>query len=183
MTVFLQGLAGHFGLNAAREKLRVAHALADLPKISASFAQGEISYSRVRAMTRVATAENEAFLLMIARHGTASHVERALRQYRRAKQSASTRARRVNTSRCWNGRARSRSVPVSFSAVAHSHDQDYPWVFCWQNSLLEKFTDPACETLARPTVRIQSSKSPQTSSALRVDDFPARRFSSLFSAR
>ena len=85
MTVFLQGLAGHFGLNAAREKLRVAHALINLPKISAAFAQGEISYSRVRAMTRVATGENEAFLLMIARHGTASHVERALRQYRRAK--------------------------------------------------------------------------------------------------
>ena len=73
------------GLNAAREKLRVAHALADLPKISAAFAQGEISYSKVRAMTRVATAENEGFLLMIARHGTASHVERAVRQYRRAK--------------------------------------------------------------------------------------------------
>lgn len=72
-------------LNAAREKLRVAHALADLPRISASFAQGEISYSKVRAMTRVATAENEEFLLMIARHGTASHVERAVRQYRRAK--------------------------------------------------------------------------------------------------
>lgn len=72
-------------LNAAREKLRVAHALADLPRISASFAQGQISYSKVRAMTRVATAENEAFLLMIARHGTASHVERAVRQYRRAK--------------------------------------------------------------------------------------------------
>jgi len=73
------------GLNAAREKLRVAHALADLPKISAAFAQGEISYSKVRAMTRVATVENEEFLLMIARHGTASHVERAVRQFRRAR--------------------------------------------------------------------------------------------------
>ncbi len=73
------------GLNAAREKLRVAHALIDLPKISAAFSRGEISYSKVRAMTRVATAENEEFLLMIARHGTASHVERAVRQYRRAR--------------------------------------------------------------------------------------------------
>ena len=73
------------GLNAAREKLRVAHALAELPKISAAFASGQISYSKVRAMTRVATAENEEFLLMIARHGTASHVERAVRQYRRLK--------------------------------------------------------------------------------------------------
>ena len=43
------------GMNAAREKVRVANALGDLPKISASFASGEISYSKVRAMTRVAT--------------------------------------------------------------------------------------------------------------------------------
>ncbi|WP_376691153.1 HNH endonuclease [Wenzhouxiangella sp. EGI_FJ10409] len=75
------------GLNAAREKLRVAHALADLPRISASFSKGEISYSKVRAMTRVATDDNEEFLLMIALHGTASHMERAVRQFRRAKRN------------------------------------------------------------------------------------------------
>ncbi|PKL95040.1 MAG: hypothetical protein CVV18_06980 [Gammaproteobacteria bacterium HGW-Gammaproteobacteria-8] len=42
-------------LGAAREKLRVAHALEDLPKISAEFRRGTISFSKVRAMTRVAT--------------------------------------------------------------------------------------------------------------------------------
>ena len=73
------------GLNAAREKVRVANALGELPKISASFARGEISYSKVRAMTRVATAENEDYLLMIAHHGTAYHVETLVRKYRRAK--------------------------------------------------------------------------------------------------
>ena len=51
------------GMNAAREKVRVANALGELPKISASFARGEISYSKVRAMTRVATAENEDYLV------------------------------------------------------------------------------------------------------------------------
>ncbi len=74
-------------MNAAREKVRVAHSLGDLPKISGSFSKGEISYSKVRAMTRVATPENEEFLLMIALHGTASHVERAVRQFRRAKRN------------------------------------------------------------------------------------------------
>ena len=59
------------GMNAAREKVRVAHALGELPKISACFARGEISYSKVRAMTRVATVDNEADLLMMAKHGTA----------------------------------------------------------------------------------------------------------------
>ena len=72
-------------MNAAREKVRVANALADLAKISESFASGEISYSKVRAMTRVATAENEDYLLMIARHGTAHHVETLVRKYRRVK--------------------------------------------------------------------------------------------------
>ena len=84
-------------LGAAREKVRVAHALADLPKISAAFREGRLSYSKVRAMTRVATPDNEDYLLMIARHGTASHVERLVRAYRRvgrceARQKLSRRA-------------------------------------------------------------------------------------------
>jgi Domain of unknown function (DUF222) len=67
---------------AAREKVRVARALEHLPKISASFERGEISYSKVRAMTRVATVANEDALLNVALHGTASHVERLVRKYR-----------------------------------------------------------------------------------------------------
>jgi hypothetical protein len=70
------------GMLAAREKVRTARALEKLPQISASFARGEISYSKVRAMTRVATAANEDVLLNIALHGTASHVEKLVRKYR-----------------------------------------------------------------------------------------------------
>lgn len=69
-------------LGAAREKLRVAHALKGLPRISAAFAKGALSYSKVRAMTRVANVENEDYLLMIAEHGTAVHVETLVRAYR-----------------------------------------------------------------------------------------------------
>jgi hypothetical protein len=72
-------------LGAAREKVRVAHALKELPGISDQFRLGEISYSKVRAMTRVATIENEDYLLGIARYGTAAHVERLVRQYRKVK--------------------------------------------------------------------------------------------------
>jgi len=43
-------------LGAAREKLRVAHALERLPLMAAAMARGELSYSKVRALTRVATA-------------------------------------------------------------------------------------------------------------------------------
>ena len=74
-----------FNLGTAREKVRMAHALKDLPKISEKFRRGKISYSKVRAITRVATQENEDYLLEIARFGTASHVERLVHNYRKVK--------------------------------------------------------------------------------------------------
>ncbi len=73
------------GMNAAREKVRVAHALAELPKINEEFARGALSYSKVRAMTRIADEKNEDYLLMIAEHGTAHHVEKLVSKYRTAK--------------------------------------------------------------------------------------------------
>ena len=71
------------GFNAARERLRMAHALVELPKIRAGFAEGRLSFSKVRAMTRVGTPENEDLLLNIATHGATHHVERFVSQYRR----------------------------------------------------------------------------------------------------
>src|SRR6202051_4476461 len=71
-------------LGAAREKVRVAHALAGLPQVAASMARGELSDSKVRALTRVACPATEETLLMIALHGTAYHVERLVQGYRRA---------------------------------------------------------------------------------------------------
>ena len=75
------------GMNAAREKVRVAHALAELPRISAAFARGKLSYSKVRAMTRIADADNEEYLLMVARHGTAYHVEKLVSRYRHCRRA------------------------------------------------------------------------------------------------
>ena len=70
------------GAVAAREKVRVARALEQLPEISDAFAKGEISYSKVRAMTRVATPANESVLVSVALNGTAGHVEKLVRKYR-----------------------------------------------------------------------------------------------------
>jgi hypothetical protein len=69
------------GAVAAREKVRVARALERLPEISEAFSSGELSYSKVRAMTRVATAANESVLVHVARYGTAAHVEKLVRKY------------------------------------------------------------------------------------------------------
>jgi hypothetical protein len=74
-------------LGAAREKVRVAHALTKLPQVAAAMARGALSYSKVRALTRVACEQTEAYFLEIALHGTASHVEKLVRGYRRAKEA------------------------------------------------------------------------------------------------
>ncbi|HXO26904.1 MAG TPA: DUF222 domain-containing protein [Thermoanaerobaculia bacterium] len=68
---------------AAREKVRVARALGALPLLSAAMRRGEVSYSKVRALTRIATPANEQDLLSFARAGTAAHVERLVRGMRR----------------------------------------------------------------------------------------------------
>ena len=70
-------------MGAAREKVRVARALEALPKVSELFATGQLSYSKVRAITRVATPENEAYLIGVALQGTASHLERLTAAYRK----------------------------------------------------------------------------------------------------
>ena len=70
---------------AATEKVRTARALESLPKIAAAFGEGRLSYSKVRALTRAATAETEDMLLHIALNGTAAHVERTVRGFRRVR--------------------------------------------------------------------------------------------------
>jgi hypothetical protein len=73
-------------MGAAREKVRVARALEALPLIDAAMGRGELSYSKVRALTRVASPATEAVLLNVALHGTTHHVETLVRQFRRARE-------------------------------------------------------------------------------------------------
>jgi Domain of unknown function (DUF222)/HNH endonuclease len=67
---------------AAREHVRVARRLQELPLIRAAFAEGRLSYSKVRALTRVENVEHEEGLLSLARHSTAAQLERMVRAYR-----------------------------------------------------------------------------------------------------
>jgi 5-methylcytosine-specific restriction endonuclease McrA len=78
-------------LGAAREKVRVARALGDLPRLAQALARGELSYAKVRALTRVATPETEERLLGVGRAGTAQHVERIVRGWRRMDRKAEAR--------------------------------------------------------------------------------------------
>jgi uncharacterized protein DUF222/HNH endonuclease len=88
-----QWLAWRVGmdLGAARQRVRVARALGSLPLLAAALPRGELSYAKVRALTRVATPEIEERLLAIGRAGTACHVERIVRGWRRVDALAEAR--------------------------------------------------------------------------------------------
>src|SRR3954468_24354080 len=72
------------GLRAAREHVRVARALTGLPAIRAVFSEGRLSYSQVRALTRVAGPETEAELLELARFATGGQLDKIVRGYHKA---------------------------------------------------------------------------------------------------
>jgi len=79
-------LSWRVGLDAAtaREKVRVARALGKLPAIDEALRVGKLSYAKVRALTRVATAANEARLLEMALYATGAQLERLCRGLRGA---------------------------------------------------------------------------------------------------
>jgi hypothetical protein len=83
------------GLSAAREKVRTAHALRALPAISAAFEQGQLSYSKVRALTRAAHVHDEDLLLAYALSTTAENVEERCRQIRNVAPESAHHARRA----------------------------------------------------------------------------------------
>ena len=78
---------------AAREHVRVARALRDLPVIRAEFGAGRLSDAKVRALTRIATAENEGGLAEIAGPMTGNQLERFARAHRQVSQADDAAAR------------------------------------------------------------------------------------------
>lgn len=103
----------------ARDHLRVAHALADLPAVTAAFAAGRVSYSKVRALTRIATPATEEGLLGIALHGTTSQLESLVAAARAGADPRPARARRgLRWSRATDG-----SLLVSLRIPAEQGEQ------------------------------------------------------------
>jgi hypothetical protein len=80
---------------AAQEHVRVARCLEELPKIRVAFSRGELTYSKVCALTRVACADNQDLLLEHARHATAAQLERICRAYRGVTLREAGRAREL----------------------------------------------------------------------------------------
>ena len=84
----------------AREKVRVAQALKHLPLVSAAFRTGELSYSKVRSLTRVANVDNEEDLVAFALRNTASHVAGYCRELRMGTPQSDGIAERAFANRC-----------------------------------------------------------------------------------
>src|SRR5690242_15699331 len=78
----------------AREHVRVARALRELPVIGGEFAAGRLSYAKVRALTRIATPETDAGLVELAEPMTAGQLDRFARAHRKVSAVDDKRARR-----------------------------------------------------------------------------------------
>jgi hypothetical protein len=159
-------------MGAAREKLRVAHALASLPKVSEAFEHGRLSYSKVRALTRVAGADNEDYLLALALGGTASQLELLVRAYRRCKRvDENARAGRQHDRRrlsCW--------YDDDGSLVIEA------WLPSEQGALVMKAIEAAMDqaTDARWQARPAENVSAETSTTAEpIESFPQRRADAL----
>ncbi len=79
-------LAWTCGLTArtARDHVRVARRLPEMPLVAAAFTAGELSYSQVRAITRAAPFHDEVALLEVALRSTTAQLERHVRALRSA---------------------------------------------------------------------------------------------------
>jgi len=86
-------------LATAREKVRVAHALKPLPEMSAAFEKGDLAYSKVRAMTRVATPDNEHGLIGYAQDHTTHRVQERCLQMRNVQDGSIDEAMRLQNAR------------------------------------------------------------------------------------
>ena len=96
-----ESLAWRIGVTRgpANEKVKAARALEELPLISQAMSRGEVSFSKVRALTRAATPDNEGELLEFARAGSAAKLERLVRGWKRLSRSDEQQAERVRHSR------------------------------------------------------------------------------------
>jgi Domain of unknown function (DUF222)/HNH endonuclease len=82
-------------LSTAREKVRTAHALRNLPAIAAAFEQGRLSYSKVKALTRVAHRHDEDLLLAYALDANVARVAEPCQQIRNVAPESAHHARRA----------------------------------------------------------------------------------------
>ena len=93
-------------LGTARDQVRVARRLEDLPQLAAAFGDGQVSYSKVRAITRVAELDDGIDWIAMARHSSAAQLEKLVRGVSRARVDEA--AERDPEAAAWQLRTRTR---------------------------------------------------------------------------
>jgi hypothetical protein len=114
-------------LVTARERVRVARKLADFARIDDALRRGEVSYSKVRAMLRVATPANEAMLLDAARLMTASHLEKLSRKYALVQRHGQDANPRDDEQRRYLRRRDTEDGMVKIETVLHPEEAELLW--------------------------------------------------------
>src|SRR4051812_46490684 len=114
-------------LVAARDRVRVARKLAEFALIDDALRRGEVSYSKVRAVLRVATPANEALLLDHARLMTASQLEKTCRKYTLVQQHGKDDHPQVDEQRRYVRRRDLEDGMVKIEAVLHPDEAELVW--------------------------------------------------------
>ncbi|HEX8115520.1 MAG TPA: DUF222 domain-containing protein [Kofleriaceae bacterium] len=114
-------------LVTARDHVRVARKLAGFPAIDDALRCGEVSYSKVRAMLRVATPANEVLLLEHAKLMTASQLEKLCRKYALVQRHGEDRHPQVDEQRRYVRRRDTEDGMVKIEAVLHPEEAEMVW--------------------------------------------------------
>ena len=108
-------------LAAARENVRIAHALEELPLAAEAMATGQLSYTKVRTMTRVATPETEATLLEFAQSTSAARLEQLARRWKTLSRDGELSVEEARH------RSRTFSVTIATTAWSTRAGRAWPW--------------------------------------------------------
>lgn len=114
-------------LVTARERVRVARKLAEFSLIDDALRRGEVSYSKVRALLRVATPANEPLLLAHARLMTASHLEKLCRKYAMVRRHDEDVRPSDDAQRRYVRRRDTVDGMIKIEAVLHSEEAELIW--------------------------------------------------------
>src|SRR5215475_13129102 len=131
-------------LVTARDHVRVARKLAELTRIDDALRCGEMSYSKVRALLRVATPENEALLLDHARLTTASQLEKLCRKYALVQRHGQEDNPRDDGQRRFVRRRDTTDGMVKIEAVLHPEEAELIWKML-SDAAAKAMRDAACE--------------------------------------
>ncbi len=167
-------------LVTARDHVRVARKLAEFAQIDDALRRGELSYSKVRALLRVATPENEALLLDHARLMTASQLEKLCRKYALVLRHGQDSHPEIDEQRRYVRRRDLEDGMVKIEAVLHPEEAELVWTMLDHaaSRLTHLLTPPLAHRAQRQRstlprcISATSARSASTTTCWRSHSFP-----------